>query len=890
MKTFKKIRKSLIAFLLALVLVVPVTACDKGGKSGSAKLSDVEFWGTYSSESILQDLHGVYNDFKFEPTINISVARGEEEGGKIIMTTGDKAVTSFDVSITSLKSGENTLDKENIDLYQSMYTYLGSKEFYKYEGFYPDGLAPIAGAKVLGQNVIAPNQNQGIYTSFNIPIDQEPGVYTGSLVITIADEDKVIPVTVTVYDATVPEETDFWSSWSIGWGHERGELDTTFEMRGKYANALKDHRLGTNVLLTQYSHNLDTELAAYGRFLLEYFKDPKAVSIGFPGIGTKKVDKLEIVYPDGYVYTINNATVHEEEDIYFWYGGVARIALNHYMETGETVNVFERMYQKGIDEPDLWNALDTVPTTIYSFQVAKKEVVKELTNDESIPLDVRQSQYFKDLMASLLEIDNLISTWTPVLHRDPSDPLKTPENGYVWDPEIMSMIHYPHYNECGSASLREKFRSADKDRELWWYGCDVPTAPFPTYHLGNHALSMRIGDWMAADYDIIGNTNWATNRYKISTNPDGTDYMEDYYDTGVRSNATPGEGWLWYPGKMYGVDGPIPTLRIKEMKNGIEEWEMIRKLGRIYDSKGYDEANIMAPLYASMYSASKIFDTITCELFYANREKLLQLLTLAESDAQVMITDYSDVRGQTIYEVFVADGYTLGSGADDDVKISNKFDVKETKVNGGTLYSIVCHDEDNFTLTLVEEDGTVKSISFGLEIGQTVFTPASEFYANDGINEDNVSAGNKTKPETLDLALVDATVLNPAEEMAGLQYVQIKIGDAQKRPNNAPGKQSFIINDELVKDIDKNVDKVELEIFYAGNDELPILFTYKGRRTIAQGVEGTLKYGMNRIQISGIKGLNWNSIGQFEYLLVELGNEGDLARSNVYLVGITIYR
>ena len=341
---------------------------------------------------------------------------------------------------------------------------------------------------------------------------------------------------------------------------------------------------------------------------------------------------------------------------------------------------------------------------------------------------------------------------------------------------------------------------------------------------------------------------------------------------------------------MYGVEGPIPTLRMKEMKNGVEEWEMIRKLGRIYDSKGYDEANIMAPLYASMYSASKIFDTITCELFYANREKLLQLLTLAESDAQVMITDYSDVRGQTIYEVFVADGYTLGSGAEDDVKISNKFDVKETKVNGGTLYSIVCHDEDNFTLTLVEEDGTVKSISFGLEIGQTVFTPASEFYANDGINEDNVSAGNKTKPETLDLALVDATVLNPAEEMAGLQYVQIKIGDAQKRPNNAPGKQSFIINDELVKDIDKNVDKVELEIFYVGNDELPILFTYKGRRTIAQGVEGTLKYGMNRIQISGIKGLNWNSIGQFEYLLVELGNEGDLARSNVYLVGITIYR
>ena len=172
MKKFKKFKKSIIAFLLAFVVVLPMTGCGKESSVGYATVDDVEFWGTYAAESILQDLHGVYDEFKFEPTIDLTVLKGEEEADKIIMTTGEKPIKNFDVEITDLKSGNDVFSKEDIDIYQVLYTYVGSKEFYKYEGYYPDGLAPIEGTKMVKENNVNANSNQGIYVSFNVPVDQ----------------------------------------------------------------------------------------------------------------------------------------------------------------------------------------------------------------------------------------------------------------------------------------------------------------------------------------------------------------------------------------------------------------------------------------------------------------------------------------------------------------------------------------------------------------------------------------------------------------------------------------------------------------------------------------------------------------------------------------------
>ena len=888
MKTFKKLRKSLLAFLLAAITAFPAAACADEASAGYAKLADVEFWGTYAAESILQDLHGVYDEFKFEPEIDLTVLKGEEEAGKIIMTTGEKPIKEFDVAITDLKSGSNTLSKENVDIYQTLYLYVGSKEFYKYEGYYPDGLAPIEGTKAHKENKVDANSNQGIYVSFNIPNDQAAGLYTGTLVITIGDEAKNVPVSLQVVDAEVPYERTFRSSTSIHWGHQRGELDNTVEMRWAYIQALADHRLGPSNLDDQFNKGTTEELDYLVRMAIEYCRRPNAVNFGFgQALSTTSVESLTVVYSDGKEVTVpseedkasgkKTQTIYNQATIDKHFTAMFYGVLEWWAETGEKINTFDRMACKGVDEPELHNGVPNIPYLAYSYQTGIMAVYNKILADESIPEWQRNDPFFNELLESMKGVPHVVTSTTQ---------LQFYEDGGKYDPEVMWMTFCPHYNYSGSESARENYKSANAKHVMWWYGCDTSKAPYPSYHLGNHALSMRIAGWMAADYEIMANLTWATDLYKTS-NGDGTNYQEDYYEESVRSRSIPGEGFLFYPGKKYGVEGPIPTMRMKEFKNGIEEWELIWKLQALYEAKGYNEQKIMNTVYTTMYNTSRIYDTISCEIVQNARNTLINLLLLAESEANVMITDFSDIRGKVFYNVYVKDGYTLGSGAEDDVKVSDKFVVTSTPADGGNLYSIECKDEDAVTISFKDSNGIVKGISFGLETGAAVFTPASQLYTSNSILPDDVSG---SEAEDMELSLVKGTDVFAAEEMADLQYVNMNIGDAKPLKSGAPGQQSFIIKDALVTALDNTVNKLQLEIYYDGNDEIPILFTYKGKRSLGSGVSGTLTKGLNRVTIDGMKSLSWNSIGTIEYLLVRFGEAGAKATDDIYLVGVTVYK
>ena len=116
------------------------------------------------------------------------------------------------------------------------------------------------------------------------------------------------------------------------------------------------------------------------------------------------------------------------------------------------------------------------------------------------------------------------------------------------------------------------------------------------------------------------------------------------------------------------------------------------------------------------------------------------------------------------------------------------------------------------------------------------------------------------------------------------------MGDAVPLVNGAPGQKSFLIKDAVVSAIDKTVNKVQLELYYAGEDEIPVFLTYKGKRALGTGVTTTLKPGLNLITMDGMKTLSWNSIGTIEYLLIRYDNAGATASDNVYVAGITIYK
>ena len=78
---FRKICTALLATVMAFGLV----GCGNKAKGGG-KLSDVEIWGAPATEKVLRDKNGIYDDFKTDAAIDLTVARGEYEGAQIILS------------------------------------------------------------------------------------------------------------------------------------------------------------------------------------------------------------------------------------------------------------------------------------------------------------------------------------------------------------------------------------------------------------------------------------------------------------------------------------------------------------------------------------------------------------------------------------------------------------------------------------------------------------------------------------------------------------------------------------------------------------------------------------------------------------------------------------
>ena len=815
----------------------------------NATIDDIEFWSTYASESVLQDVHGIYDEVKFEPVINVRAIGGETESAQIIMTTADKAVESFNATISDLYCGQDVFDKSNIYIYQENYIFVPSSEYYKLTGNFPDALVPMASSVAVGENSIEENSNQGLYISFKIPEKQKAGVYTGTFSVTVDEEVKKIPVTLTVAQAFIGEETHVKSGFSITNGHGRGELDTTQDIYDAYTQALTDHRLG----VAKFTHDFqgtDAEYHLYAQKAVEYCQDNRSVSYYLPyvGNGREDVSNYKVVLSDGTETVYETAHVYRKND----FKKAIRTLFLAALDSG--VNVFEKAVFRGVDEPTFNGYTDhQVEILAYSFKQMKSEIIDELLADSSI---IKDDFYF-ELIDGIKGLQHIVTAY------------KTPTAAY--DTQTMEMTYCPTYDHVTGQDYLSAISNTNPDGDVWWYGCNTPTTPYPTTHLGNTLLSPRVTFWMQADYGIDGMLSWATNLYTMQ-NLDGTNFLEDYYNYSQRILNVPGEGFLFYPGKKYGIDGPLNSMRLEALRDGVEEYEMIYKLKEYYAEKGFGPDSIMGTLYDQMYSITRIYDDINNKTFEDARSKLIDLLVLAQSDANVMITDYKTGRGKEIYEVYCKDGR--------EIQFSDKFDVEEKAVRGGTVYQISCKEENAFVLS-TNDNGKELSVSFALTGGEVTFISAETMVANNAIQKDD----KYDSGEEISLTLVNGQTINSSEQTAGLKYAQLQIGGA-----TAISKQSFLIQDEFVNTIDKSVTKIELEIYYMGEEEIPVVLTFKGKNGIGSGVATTLKKGLNRVTLDGVKSLAWSQIREFEYLLVEIGNQGDAARSDLYIAGYSIYK
>ena len=128
-------------------------------------------------------------------------------------------------------------------------------------------------------------------------------------------------------------------------------------------------------------------------------------------------------------------------------------------------------------------------------------------------------------------------------------------------------------------------RVADGDK-LWWYVCcgPGPNTDYCNLFTQFDGIRHRILFWQQNDLDITGLLYWSTNYWS-----DVNDVWDSAWTTPWTGYNTFGDGSLLYNGNKVGIDGPVSSLRLEAVTNGIEDYEYLemaeKLLGKEYKDK-----------------------------------------------------------------------------------------------------------------------------------------------------------------------------------------------------------------------------------------------------------------------------------------------------------------
>jgi hypothetical protein len=122
--------------------------------------------------------------------------------------------------------------------------------------------------------------------------------------------------------------------------------------------------------------------------------------------------------------------------------------------------------------------------------------------------------------------------------------------------------------------LAAKLRA--QGRQVWWYVCCGPTYPYANFaSLEYPFVEGRLLGWMAYRYRADGLLYWHVNLW-----PDAPPLKtDDAFLTAWQAENSlrmPGDGQLLYPGE----DGPLPSIRLANIRDGIEDYEWLVLLER----------------------------------------------------------------------------------------------------------------------------------------------------------------------------------------------------------------------------------------------------------------------------------------------------------------------
>jgi len=134
---------------------------------------------------------------------------------------------------------------------------------------------------------------------------------------------------------------------------------------------------------------------------------------------------------------------------------------------------------------------------------------------------------------------------------------------------------------------------------VWTYTALCQREKTPWWHIDYPLLNYRVPAWIAWRFRIRGLLYWGGMSYWRQVDDPWTDPKTLDRRQGRKDPLYNGEGTIVYPGRAVGYDGIAPSLRLKALRDSIEDYEylaMLERLGRAGDAE-----KVILPLAGSWF-------------------------------------------------------------------------------------------------------------------------------------------------------------------------------------------------------------------------------------------------------------------------------------------------
>jgi hypothetical protein len=470
--------------------------------------------------------------------IAIKAARNEYEPFQIVVRAGTNQLKGVTVEMTDFRSKTGgVIPRGLIKLYREHYLEI-SKSSPKSKdgaGSYPDALVPfvnpldgkpIAQARFIGAPFdVAPDSNQPVWVDVFVPKDAPPGEYSGTVMVSAQHQEPI----------SLPVKLTVWSftlpdtpSMRSNFGGFGGRLAKLHHTKSDSAEFRPLERQYAEALA---AHRLCPPIPGY---LMPEIKSDG--SIDPTKIHALLKEWMDTFHVTGFPLNLigeDPVGKDRERNVRYLQEMYAYLKTNHWEK-------FAYIYV--LDEPNDAAAYEEVRKR-GGFIHQAQPGIKVLCTEQPTP----QDRAWGTLVGS---VDIWVPLWTLFEERSAAERLAAGEE--LWSYTALCQ------GETG------------KDTPYW--EMDLPL------------LDYRIPCWTSWRYGITGLLYWSTVYWEKVEDP-----WTNPATYGEGSAVFNGEGSLFYPGFDAGLAGPVTSIRLKQVREGLEDYEYLNLLAKQGDKAFADQ-------------------------------------------------------------------------------------------------------------------------------------------------------------------------------------------------------------------------------------------------------------------------------------------------------------